>query len=87
MFWIDKARAYNSNAAIGVRPFLAACLAIGDVTIYSAFSNLPYDTSIGLRDCSRGNGDWAAGWKRVLQGQLLMPTAPPKMSGAVSVSF
>ncbi len=86
-FWLDKAKTYNSNSDIGVRPFLAACLAVGDVTIYSAFSNLPYDTSVGLRDCYRGGGDWAAGWKRVLAGQMLMPVAPPKMPGPVHISF
>ena len=86
-FWLDKARAYSGNADIGVRPFLAACIAIGDVTIYSNFSNLPFDCSIGLRDCVRGGGDWAAGWRRVLAGNLLMPVAPPKMGGPMRISF
>ena len=87
VFRTDKARAYNRNADIGVRPFLAAALAVGDVKIYSDFSNLPFDTSIFLCDCYRGGGDHSAGWRRVLQGQLLMPTAPPKTSGPVSISF
>jgi hypothetical protein len=86
-FWVDKARAYNRNDDIGIKPFIAACLAVGDVTIYSDFSNLPFDCSIGLRDMYRGGGDHSGGWRRVLAGDLLMPVAPPKTGGPTRISF
>ena len=85
--WVDKARQYHRNADIGIKPFLCACIAVGDLTIYSDFSNLPFDCRLGLRDCYRGGGDWAASWKRVLSGQLLMPVAPPRRSSPAHISF
>lgn len=85
--WIDKASQYHRNADIGVKPFLCAAIAIGDLTIYSDFSNLPFDCSLGLRDCYRGGGDWTAGWKRVLAGNLLMPVAPPRRSSPTRIIF
>jgi hypothetical protein len=85
--WIDKAKRHNRNEDIGVKAFLCAALAVGDCTIYSSFGNLPFDTSLGLRDFHGNRVDSAAGWKRVLAGEMLMPVAPPKTSGPVSISF
>ena len=45
----------------------------GDCLIFSNFSNLPFDTSVGLRDFYGSRADSAGGWKRVLAGELLMP--------------
>jgi hypothetical protein len=70
-----------------MKPFLAAAIAVGDLTIYSDFSNLPFDCSLGIRDCYRGGGDWAAGWKRVLAGNLLIPVTLPKRSSVAHISF
>ena len=70
-----------------MRPFLCAALAVGDCLIFSSFGNLPYDTSLGLRDFYGNRPDSAAGWKRVLAGDLLMPVAPPRQSSPVHISF
>ena len=75
MDWIDRARRYNNNANISAKAFAAACVGVGDVTILSDFSTLPLNTSIGLRDCYRAGS--SAGWRRLLNCELLMPVAPP----------
>ena len=85
--WVDKAKRYNRNEDIGVKAFLCAALAVGDCTIYSNFGNLPFDTSLGLRDFYGSRADSAAGWKRVLAGEMLMPVAPPRQSSPVHISF
>jgi len=77
------------QSVIGIKPFLVACIAAGDVLIMGDFSNLPYDPSLGLRDIQCvGN---LAGWQRVLNGELLMTVAPypnKRVSGqAQHISF
>ena len=85
--WVDKAKRYNRNEDIGVKAFLCAALAVGDCLIFSNFSNLPFDTSLGLRDFYGSRADSSAGWRRVLAGDLLMPVAPPRQSSPVHISF
>ena len=70
-----------------MKAFLCAALAVGDCLIFSNFSNLPFDTSVGLRDFYGSRADSAGGWKRVLAGELLMPVAPPRQSSPVHISF
>lgn len=85
--WVDKAKRYNRNEDIGLKAFLCAALAVGDCLIFSNFSNLPWDTNVGLRDFYGSRVDSAAGWRRVLAGNLLMPVAPPRQSSPVHISF
>ena len=70
-----------------MKPFLAACIAIGDCLVYSRFNNLPFDTSLGLRDIFRGGGDWTASWRGVLAGGKLLVVAPPPLSRQASISL
>ncbi len=89
VFWLDRATRYNDNQPIAAGPFCAAAIAVGDVYIYSDFSNLPFDCSLGLGDGYRsGSVDRAAGWKRILTGEFPpLLEAPRRVSGAQHISF
>ncbi len=87
-YWLDRATRFNNNQPIAAAPFCASAIACGDIYIYSNFSNLPFDVSLGLGDGYRsGSVDRTAGWRRVLNGELLMPVAPPKRNNPAYISF
>jgi hypothetical protein len=73
-YWTDAAGEY-ARTGISLKAFCSAVVAVGDVN-YAKFDNFPYDLAFGLSLGARSErADPAAGWKRVLAGQLVAPTA------------
>ena len=73
-YWADAAGEY-ARTGISLKAFCSAVVAVGDVN-YAKFDNFPYDLAFGLSLGARSErADPAAGWKRVLAGQLVAPTA------------
>jgi hypothetical protein len=61
---LQQQRAYRCAAVS------CSAMGIGDVTIFSDFSNLPFDYSLSLGDGPRAeNADLTAGWRRELAGE------------------
>ncbi len=75
-FWAGKAARFHRRDGLGIKPFLCAAVAVGDVP-FSTFNDLPYGLALGLVDADR-NVDVSqarVAWQRVLAGKLLAPIA------------
>lgn len=74
-YFAKQAAAFTRDD-VGLKPFLAGVVAIGDIA-YSDFTDFPYGISIALAaDCFRDLervGDLTSGWHRVLDEKLLAP--------------
>jgi hypothetical protein len=86
-YWIDQAARFHKRLGLGPKPFVTACIAVGDLA-FSPIEDVRY-VSVGLvdgvfRDVDRV--DLTAGWRRVLDGKMLAPiplypqsvVAPPR---------
>lgn len=74
-YWIKQAASFHNEESFGLKPFLAAAVACGDIQ-YSTLDRLPYDLAVGLVYGAReAVVDLSAGWWGVLAGRFVDPTA------------
>lgn len=82
-YWTDEVERH-ARTGISLKAFCSAVVAVGDVN-YAKFDNFPYDLAFGLSLGARSErADPAAGWKRVLAGQLVAQTALATPTAGIS---